>query len=148
MRRKLLVKREHPVDLNAPRRLPPSEPSLSVKVRQRAARRAVKGAVAAAAAEARAPRVAPTLVAWDNDHVGLSLVDSARVGTGRRLPIVAPPHVAVPLETGTSECSGVVKHADGSRSRGYKWATLRTVLDHAGLITQVGLAPIQVHALP
>src|SRR6266581_4309711 len=48
----------------------------------------------------------------------------------------------------TYECSGVVKNDDGSRSRGYKLATLRTLLDHAGLITQVGLAPIQVHDLP
>ena len=31
---------------------------------------------------------------------------------------------------------------------GDKLATLRTVLDHAGLITQVGLSPIQVHDLP
>ena len=54
----------------------------------------------------------------------------------------------VPLETGTYECSGVVKNDDGSRSRGYKLATLRTLLDHAGLITQVGLCPIQVHDLP
>ena len=54
----------------------------------------------------------------------------------------------VPLETGTYECSGVVKNDDGSRSLGYKLATLRTLLDHAGLITQVGLCPIQVHDLP
>src|SRR4030095_4991690 len=51
-------------------------------------------------------------------------------------------------ETGTYECSGVVKNNDGSRSRGYKLATLRTLLDDAGLITQVGLWPIQVHELP
>ena len=41
-----------------------------------------------------------------------------------------------------------MKNDDGSRSRGYKLATLRTLLDHAGLITQVGLCPIQVHDLP
>jgi len=72
----------------------------------------------------------------------------ARVGTGRRIHIVDTTHVEVPLETGTYECSGVVKNDDGSRSRGYKLATLRTLLDHAGLITQVGLCPIQVHDLP
>lgn len=54
----------------------------------------------------------------------------------------------VPLEPGTYECRGVVKNDDGSRSRGYKLATLRTVLDHAGLSTQAALAPIQVHDLP
>jgi hypothetical protein len=42
----------------------------------------------------------------------------------------------------------VLKNDDGTRSRGYKLATLRTLLDHAGLITQVGLSPIQVHDLP
>jgi hypothetical protein len=115
--RKLLVKLEHHVDLQAPLRLPPPAPSLAVKVRQRASRRAVKGAVDEVEAEARAQRVAAT-------------------------------RVEVPLETGIYECSGVVKNDDGSRSRGYKLATLRTLLDHAGLITQRGLAPIQVHDLP
>ena len=62
--------------------------------------------------------------------------------------MVATPHVEVPLETGPYECRGGVKNDDGSRSRGYKLATLRTLLDHAGLITQVGLCPIQVHDLP
>ena len=38
--RKLLVQLENHVDLNAPLRLPPYEPSLPVKVRQRASRRA------------------------------------------------------------------------------------------------------------
>jgi len=42
----------------------------------------------------------------------------------------------------------VVKNDDGTRSRGYKLATLRTLLDHAGLLTQVGLCPIQGHDLP
>src|SRR5262244_3049135 len=146
--RKLLVKLENHVDLNAPLRLPPYEPSLAVKVRQRVSRRAVKGDVDAAEAEARAQRVATTLVDWYNDTVGPSLLQYARVGTGRRIHIVDTTHVEVPLETGTYECSGVVKNDDGSRSRGYKLATLRTLLDHAGLITQVGLCPIQVHDLP
>ena len=140
--RKLLVKLENHVDLNAPLRLPPSEPSLSVKVRQRTSRRAVKGAVDAVEAEARAQRVAAKLVAWDNDSVGPSLLDYARVGKGRRIHIVDTTHVEVPLETGTYECSGVVKNDNGSRSRGYKLATLRTLLDHAGLITHVDLCPI------
>ena len=146
--RKLLVKLEHHVDLNASLRMPPQEPSVAVKVRKRASRRAVQGTVDAAAAEARAQRVAAARLDWYNAHVGPSLLQYARIGTGRRIHIVETPHVAVPLETGTYECSGVVQNDDGSRSRGYKWATLRTVLDHAGLITQVGLCPIQVHDLP
>ena len=146
--RKLLVKLENHVDLNDPLRLPPCEPSLSVKVRKRASRRAVKGAIDTAEAEARAQRVGAKVVDWYNDHVGPSLLQYARVGTGRRIHIVDTTHVEVPLETGTYECSGVVRNDDGSRSRGYKLATLRTLLDHAGLITQVGLCPIQVHDLP
>jgi hypothetical protein len=146
--RKLLGKLETHVDPNAPLLLPPYEPSSSVKVRKRASRRAVKGAFDVAAAEARAQRVAMKLRDWYNDHVGPSLLAYARVGKGRRIHIVDTTHVEVPLETGTYECSGVVKNDDGTRLRGYKLATWRTLLDHAGLITQVGLAPIQVHDLP
>jgi Transposase DDE domain len=42
-------------------------------------------------------------------------------------------------------CSGVVKNDDGTYARGYKLATLRTLLDSAGLLTQVALSAIQVH---
>jgi hypothetical protein len=146
--RKLLVKLENHVDLNQPLPWPPYEPSRAVKVRKRASRRAVKGPVDAAEVEARAPRVAAMLMAWYNDQVGPSLLEYARVGPGRRLHIVDTTHVEVALETGTYECSGVVKNDDGTRSRGYKLATLRTLLDHAGMLTQVSLAPIQVHDLP
>ena len=146
--RKLLVKLENQVDLDEPVRLPAVEPSQSVKVRQRASRRAVKGIVDPVEAEARAQRVCAKLMEWYNDHVGPSLLQYARVGKGRRIHIVDTTQVEVCLETGTYELSGVVKNDDGSRSRGYKLATLRTLLDHAGLITQVGLCPIQVHDLP
>jgi hypothetical protein len=57
-------------------------------------------------------------------------------------------HVAVPRETGTDERSGVVNKDDGSRSRGNKGATWRTWVAHAGLITPVGLCPLQGHDLP
>jgi hypothetical protein len=146
--RKRLVKLADHVDLTVPIRLPPYEPSLAVKVRQRAASRAVKGAFDVAEAEARAQRVAAQLMDWYSDTVGPSLLDYACVGTGRRIHSVEPTHVEVPLETGTYECSGVMKNDDGTRSRGYQLATLRPLLDHAGLITQVGLAPIHVHDMP
>ena len=146
--RKLLVKMEQQVDLGTPLSLPPHEPNVSVKVRQRASRRAVKGVFDTVEAEARAQRVAAKLLEWYNAHVGPSLLNYARVGPGRRIHILDTTGVQVPLETGTYECSGVVKNDDGSRSRGYKLATLRTLLDHAGLITQVGLCPIQVHDVP
>ena len=99
--RKLLVKLENHVAPNEPLRLPPPEPSLSVKVRQRASRRAVKGVFDAAEAEARAQRVATKLTDWYNDHVGLSLLEYARVGKGRRIHMVDTTHVEVSLETGT-----------------------------------------------
>jgi hypothetical protein len=146
--RKLLVKFEKQVDLTEPLRLPPCEPSQTVKGRKRESRRAVKGTVDVAEAEARAQRVAAKLMGWYNDNVGPSLLAYARMGKGRRIHIVDTTHVEVPLETGTYECSGVVKNDDGTRSRGYKLATLRTLLDQAGLITQMGLCPIHVHDLP
>jgi len=146
--RKLLVKLEHHGNLNEPLGVPPCEPSQAVTVRQRASRRAGQGAVDEVEAEARAQRVSMKLVDWYNAHVGPSLLQYARVGRGRRIHMVDTTHVEVPLETGTSECRGVVKNDDGTRSRGDKLATLRTVFDHAGLITQVGLCPMQVHDLP
>jgi Transposase DDE domain len=146
--RKLLVKLEKQTNLDEPVCLPPVEPSQQVKVRQRASRRAAKEVVNGGEAEARAQRVSNQLITWYNDHVGPSLLQYARLGKGRRIHIVDTTQVEVCLETGTYECSGVVKQDDGSRARGYKLATLRTLLDHAGLITQVGLGPIQVHDLP
>jgi hypothetical protein len=71
--RKLLVKLEKHGDLNEPLRLPPFEPSQSVKVRQRASRRTGKGDLDVAEAEARAPRVAAKLMAWDHHTGGPSL---------------------------------------------------------------------------
>lgn len=143
--RKLLVKMEQQVDPQSPLDLPPAKPSEGVKIRKRASRRAAKGTVDVAESEARAQRVAAQLIGWYNEEVGPSMVEYARLGPGRRIHILDTTGVQVPLATGTYECSGVVKNTDGSRSRGYKLATLRTLLDHAGLITHVGLCPIQVH---
>ena len=70
------------------------------------------------------------------------------MGQGRRLPLVDTTPVAVPLETGPYEGSGVVQNDAGSRSRGSTLATWRPLLDHAGLMTQVGLCPIQEHDVP
>src|SRR5437867_3263367 len=143
--RKLLVQMEQQADLSQPARRPPQEPSVAVKVRERASRRAVKQAVDAAEAEARAHQVAAQLVGWYNQHIGVSMLKYARLGRGRRIHILDTTPVEVALETGTYECSGVVKHEDGTRSRGYKLATLRTLLDSAGLLTQVAMSAIQVH---
>ena len=143
--RKLLVQMEQQADLSQPVQRLPQEPSVAVKVRERASRRAVKHAVDEAEAEAQAHQVAAQLVGWYNQHVGVSMLKYARLGQGRRLHILDTTHVEVALETGTYECSGVVKNDDGTRSRGYKLATLRTLLDSAGLLTQVAMSAIQVH---
>src|SRR6266850_3634847 len=143
--RKLLVQMEQQADLSQPVQRPPQEPSVAVKVRERASRRAAKHPVDEAEAEARAHKVAEQLVRWYNQQVGVSMLQYARLGRGRRLHILDTTHVEVPLETGTYECSGVVKNDDGTYARGYKLATLRTLLDHAGLLSQVALSPIQVH---
>ena len=143
--RKLLVKLEQQGDLSQQVPRPPQEPSVVVKVRQRASRRAVKQAVDEAAAECRALQVADQLVAWYHQQVGVSMLQYARLGRGRRIHMLDTTPVEVPLETGTSECSGVIKNEDGTYSRGYKLATLRTLLDSAGLLSQGAMSAIQVH---
>jgi hypothetical protein len=99
--RKLLVQMAQQADLSQARLLPPQEPSVAVKVRERASRRAVKQAVDAAEAEARAQLVAAQLITWYNQHVGISMVQYARLGRGRRIHILDTTHVEVALETGT-----------------------------------------------
>src|SRR2546426_6129822 len=136
---------EQQADLSQPAQRLPQEPSVAVKVRERASRRAVKQAINEAEAAARAYQVAEQLVGWYNQHVGVSMLQYARLGRGRRLHILDTTHVEVALETGTYECSGVVKNDDGTRSRGYKLATLRTLLDRTGLLTQMAMSAIQVH---
>lgn len=143
--RKLLVKMERQVDPESPLELPPVKPSVGAKAPKRQSRRAVKGPVDVAEAEARGQRVAAQLLSWYNHEVAASMVAYAALGSGRRIHILDTTKVQVPLETDPYECSGVVKNDDGSRSRGYKLATLRTLLDHAGLLTHVGLCPMQVH---
>ncbi len=83
-------------------------------------------------AEARAQAVATQLVEWYN-QAGMEMLEYARLGRGRRLHILDTTQIEVALGTATYECSGVVKNEDGSHSRGYKLATLRTLLDTAGL---------------
>jgi hypothetical protein len=46
------------------------------------------------------------------------MVQYARLGKGRRRHILDTTPLAVPLETGTYECSGVGKNEDGTYARG------------------------------
>ena len=118
---------------------------MAVKVRERASRRAVKQAVDAAEAEARAYQVADAiggLVQPACRALDVALCPSGRGQTDAHSRYDT--HRGAP-ETGTYECSGVVKNDDGTYARGYKLATLRTLLDSAGLLSQVALSAIQVH---
>lgn len=144
--RKLLVKMEQQVRVAPAERAAAAEAAAvaAVKVRERASRRAVKQVVDEQEAQARARAVAVQLVGWYN-QVGLQMLAYARLGSGRRLHILDTTPIEVALATATYECSGVVRNDDGSYSRGYKLATLRTLLDTAGLLTQVAMGPIQQH---
>jgi hypothetical protein len=93
--RKLLVQMEQQADLSQPAQRLPQEPSVAVKVRERASRRAVKQAIDEAEAEARAYQVAERLVGWYNQQVGVSMLQYARLGRGRRLHILDTTHVEV-----------------------------------------------------
>src|SRR6266851_1026732 len=119
----------------------------SVQVRGRRSRRAVKQAVDESEAALRGRAVVHQLVDWYNSSVGPSLLRYAELGPGRRIHILDATRIAVDLATDTYECSGVVENDDGTFSRGYKLGTLRTLLDTAGLLTQVALSGIAVHDL-
>jgi hypothetical protein len=99
--RKLLVQMEQQADLSQPAQRLPQEPSVAVKVRERASRRTVKQVIDEAEAEARAYQVAEQLMGWYNQHVGVSMLQYARLGRGRRIHILDTTPVEVALETGT-----------------------------------------------
>jgi hypothetical protein len=94
--RKLMVPMEQQGDVRQSTPLPPPELSIRVKVRERASRRAVQPAVDAAEAAARAQQVAAPLVRWYNQQVGVSMVQYARLGRGRRMPMLETTQVEVP----------------------------------------------------
>ena len=87
--------------------LAPSLAAVPVKVRERAWRRAVKHSVDEGAEAARACAVAAPLMAWYN-HVGLSMLEYAGLGSGRRIHMLDTTGIEVALATATDECSGVV----------------------------------------
>jgi DDE family transposase len=145
--RKLLVKMEQSVDLQLLPAPLETERAPAVKVRQRASRRQVKKPIEKVEAEARARPVAEQLLGWYNQSAAREMLQYAQLGAGRRLHILDTTRIEVALKTDTYECSGVVRNEDGTYSRGYKLATLRTLLDTAGLLSAVELGPIQVHDL-
>jgi hypothetical protein len=94
--RKLMVQMDQQGDVRQATPLPPPELRVRVKVRERASRRAVKHAVDEAEAAARAQQVAAQVVAWYTQHVGVSMVQSARLGRGRRSHMLDTTQVEVP----------------------------------------------------
>jgi hypothetical protein len=93
--RKLLVPMEQQADVCQPPPLAPPEPCVAVKARERASRRAVTQAVEEAAAEVRAQQVAVQWRSWYTQQVGVSLLQYARLGRGRRMHILDTTHVEV-----------------------------------------------------
>jgi hypothetical protein len=117
-----------------------------VKVRERKSRRAVKQKeLDEEETAARSHAVGVKLCVWYNKSVGPGLLKYARTGRGRRIHILDTTPIEVALKTGNYECSGVVANDEGELKRGYKLATLRTLLDTAGLLTQVAVGQIQTH---
>ena len=86
--RKLLVQMAQQADLSQPAQRLPEEPSVAVKVRERSSRRAVKQVIDEAEAAARASQVAEPLGGWYNQQVGVSMLQYARRGRGRRMHIL------------------------------------------------------------
>jgi DDE family transposase len=144
--RKLLGKIEKTAALTDQDRGAAQQGGAVVEVRKRQSRRAVKQqSLDEAAAAARSHAAARQVIDWYNESVGPSLLEYAQSGAGRRLHILDTTPIEVALATGNYECSGVVADGDGHLLRGYKLATLRTLLDTAGLLTQVAIGQIQTH---
>jgi len=145
--RKLLGKAERQIEVTKEDQAAAVPGGAAVKVRKRASRRAVKEPeLDEAEAAARSAAVARGLLGWYNQTVGPSLLESAQSGDGRRIHILDTTKIVVELERGTYECSGVVKEDDdGQLKRGYKLATIRTLLETAGILTQASVGQIQTH---
>jgi hypothetical protein len=144
--RKLLGKIEKKAGLKDEDRLAAQQGGAEVEVRERLSRRAVKQKeFSAEEAAARSHSAARELICWYNQEVGRSLIEYARTGQGRRIHLLDTTSIEVELIAGTYECSGVVADDEGKLHRGYKLATLRTLLDNAGLMSQVEVGQIQTH---
>jgi Transposase DDE domain len=144
--RKLFGKMERDAELTEADKAAAVPGGAEVKVRERSSRRAVKKAQDnGREAAARSAAVSRQMLAWYNTSVGQSLLDYAQTGEGRRIHLLDTTKIEVELEAGTYECSGVVSDEDGNLTRGYKLGTLRTLLDNAGILTQVTVGQIQVH---
>lgn len=145
--RKLLGKAEKQAKLTPEDQALATNGGAEVKVRKRVSRRVAKvPELDEADAAARSAAVGRSLLDWYNRIVGPSLLEYAQAGVGRRIHILDATKIVVELERGTYECSGVVKdESDGQLKRGYKLATIRTLLETAGIITQVTVGQIQTH---
>jgi hypothetical protein len=144
--RKLLGKIEKEAEVASEDRAAAKQGGAEVKCRARPSRRAVKQKeLDELEAAARSHSAARELIIWYNQQVGPSLLEYAQTGEGRRIHLLDTTEIEVALLTGNYECSGVVADEEGELHRGYKLASLRTLLDRAGLMSQVAVAQIQNH---
>jgi DDE family transposase len=144
--RKLLGKIEKAAELKDEDLVAAEQGGAEVECRARPSRRAVKQKeIDELEAAARSHGAARELITWYNQRVGPSLLEYARTGKGRRIHLLDTTDIEVALEAGTYECSGVVADDQRELHRGYKLATLRTLLDHAGIMSQVQVGQIQTH---
>jgi hypothetical protein len=122
------------------------EKAVRVKVRERASRREVKQEYDKSESDARAYFVVSQMLDWYNQAVGPTMLDYTQT-IGRRLHLLDTTWIEVELECGNYELSGVVKDKEGKLHRGYKLGSLRTLLQEAGILTQVKIGAIQTNDL-
>jgi hypothetical protein len=145
--RKILVKMENEVEVTLQMKAIERGDTRVGRVRERGSRRAVKKELDEQEAQARGRAAANKIIDWYRESVGRSMLEYAELGDKRRLHILDCTRIETALESGHYECAGVVKNDDGTLSRGYKLATLRTMLDTAGLFTELSAASIETHDL-
>src|SRR3977135_2962589 len=97
--RKLLVQMEQQADLSQPAQRPPQEPSVAVKVRERASPPGGKHPVEEPEAEAQAAQGREECVGGCNQQGGVSMLQYARLCKGRQIHILDTTHVEVALAT-------------------------------------------------
>lgn len=136
--RKLLGKAEKQAQVTPEDQALATNGGAEVKVRKRVSRRVAKAPDwDEADAAARSAAVGLSLLDWYNQTVGPSLLEYAQAGAGRRIHIL---DATKNWSAGLNECSGVVKdESEGQLKRGDKLATIRRLLETAGIITQVSI---------
>lgn len=85
-----------------------------------------------------------SLIAWYNQHVGRLFCKA--IDAEPMLHILDCTDLTVPVKNDRYEGSGI-STKNKVTERGYKLATLRSLLDHGAVITGIGWGPLQAHDL-